>query len=686
MKIRFLRLIGSLSLQSFSLLSLSLLSCVSAAAEEVVASVDTSATPGWVVEQPLPSPATGIEATERIDYLLLDSQYLLKNHDTVRYSRVAAKPNTPAAISEVSEISIEFDPNYQKLTFHGINIVRNGSRIAKLDLAKFKLLQQETELRNSIYSGSWTALYVIDDVRINDIVEYSYSVIGHNPVFGDNYIGTAQLTWPLPIQHRSVRLVTDSGTKLSVRTNRGEATVNHTRTPTEQIYSVLLNNRKMDPEEDRIPVNTYPFDYLQFSEFAAWSDVVNWALPLYSLAANYPELDNHLNERINGLKTLDEKIDASIRFVQDEIRYFGVEFGTNSHKPSQPSDTFSRRYGDCKDKAVLLSYALRRLGLAAHPALVSTDGHDHVATQLPSPLDFNHVIVTYQNAGKIYWVDPTFSEQAGNQRTRSLPPFKKSLVIRKGDKALVDILPSFPSQKDSAVVINEAYSFDNANDAAMSIQVSIDLTGWRADDTRAELRQSTAADFEKSIKDYYQKAFKQTESVSPMTKQDDKAGNRLVLNFSFRAKNPQTDAAARSEYEFYPMIVRDYILRPQVLDRKYSYMPLPSMSIKQITSIQFPAERKIVYLSDEQMSPVNTDFFTLEKSIAKNGQHIGVNLEFISNGKPVEPSNISSYMDSTGFAIENIGIKIWTDKVGTGTTGTKNEQVRSLIEKLKDRK
>ena len=667
-------------------LSFFFLTCTPINADELTPTVSINSTPDWVVVQPLPSNPTGTDEIERIDYLLLDSQYLLKNHDTIRYTRVAAKPITPSAISEVSEISVEFDPNYQKLTFHSIDIIRNGSRIAKLQLSQFKLLQQETELRNSIYSGSWTALYVIDDVRTNDIVEYSYSLAGHNPVFGEKYIGSAQLTWPRPVRQRSVSLVTDATTQLSVRTNRGEAKVKQTRSPTELVYNIVLNNQKMGPMEDRIPANEFPFDYVEYSEFDSWNDVVNWALPLYDLATSYPELDKHLNERTANLKTLDEKIDASIHFVQDEIRYFGVEFGTNSHKPSPPSETFSRRYGDCKDKVVLLSYALRKLGLTAHPALVSTDSHDHIATQLPSPLAFNHVIVTYKHGGKIYWVDPTFSEQAGNQRTRSLPPYKKSLVIRKGDKALTDIIPAFPEQKASTVIINEKYSFMNANDTAMNIDVSIELSGWRADDMRADLRQTSAADFEKGIKDYYQKAFKQTESVAPMTKADDTIGNRLALNFSFRAKKPQTDAAARSEYEFFPMIVRDYILRPQVLDRKHPFVPLPEMTIKQVSTIQFPNDRKIVYLSDQQKVSATGDFFTLNKAVQRDGQNIAIELDLNLNGKYVKPADISTYMDSTSFAIESLGTKIWTDKTGSDASVNKTEQVRSLIEKLRDTK
>ena len=47
--------------------------------------------------------------------------------------------------------------------------------------------------------------------------------------------------------------------------------------------------------------------------------------------------------------------------------------GTNSHQPTPASETLALRYGDCKDKTVLLISLLKALGVEAHPALVNTE-------------------------------------------------------------------------------------------------------------------------------------------------------------------------------------------------------------------------------------------------------------------------------------------------------------------------
>ncbi|MFN4291813.1 MAG: DUF3857 domain-containing transglutaminase family protein [Permianibacter sp.] len=640
--------------------------------------------PPWVL--PTETPVAPAQSEQESDYLLFDSQFMLRQRQTARYFRFLSRPNTPSAISQLAEISIIFDPNYETLVLHEVAIVRNGQRLPRLQPEKVKLIQQETELGRSIYNGSWTALFVTDDLRLGDLLDYSYSIVGHNPVFGDKYIGVTQLTWRLPVQKRSVRLITDPDVKLNIRSQRSTAQLRKTRQDGLNVYSLELSNQKADSPEDRIPQHEMPYDYLEYSEFEDWRDVLAWALPLYDFSDRYRALDELLQTRFDAAKTLEEKVESAIRFVQDDIRYFGIEFGSNSHRPSEPIETFKRRYGDCKDKAALLVYALRNLGIKAHPALVSASSHSHVSARLPSPLAFDHVIVNYTVQGRSYWVDPTYTEQGGNQTYRALPNFKNALLIRKGESGLVDIKPAHAEQIQSSAVIREKLTFPDSDGQAMDIQLEIEVSGWRADELRAELRQSGVVDFEKGIKEYYQKLFRQTDSQAPMSKQDDNARNQLRLNFAFRAKSPHTDAAARAEYEFYASLLRDYILRPSVLDRKYPFMPLPAMHLEHHTEVVFPANRKIIWFSTDRDRKQETAYFSLHKRIQQTDQKLSLSLLMETKGDPITPDAISDYVQLTNTAIESIGMKVWTDRSNAGTSSNKSEQVRSLIENLKSRK
>src|SRR5262249_34189913 len=117
----------------------------------------------------------------------------------------------------------------------------------------------------------------------------------------------------------------------------------------------------------------------------------------------------------------DAQIAAAIRFVQDDVRYLGIEMGRGSHEPRQPHATLVQRYGDCKDKAFLLALLLGRLGVEARPALVNSKLRHRLDEFLPSPFLFDHVITQVVDGKQTYWIDPTIAAQGGTLQTIDTP-------------------------------------------------------------------------------------------------------------------------------------------------------------------------------------------------------------------------------------------------------------------------
>jgi predicted transglutaminase-like cysteine proteinase len=87
-----------------------------------------------------------------------------------------------------------------------------------------------------------------------------------------------------------------------------------------------------------------------------------------------------------------DKVQALARFVQKEVRYVAIEIGIGGYQPHYAGETLSKRYGDCKDKATLLSSMLRELGVDSYYLLINSE-RGVVPPDFPSPLDFNHVIL-----------------------------------------------------------------------------------------------------------------------------------------------------------------------------------------------------------------------------------------------------------------------------------------------------
>jgi len=75
------------------------------------------------------------------------------------------------------------------------------------------------------------------------------------------------------------------------------------------------------------------------------------------------------------------------------VRYVLLAIDDGGYVPAPADTTWSRRFGDCKGKTVLLLALLRELGIDARPALVSVQGGDGLNERLPMVGAFDHVFV-----------------------------------------------------------------------------------------------------------------------------------------------------------------------------------------------------------------------------------------------------------------------------------------------------
>ena len=147
------------------------------------------------------------------------------------------------------------------------------------------------------------------------------------------------------------------------------------------------------PREDPLPAGYDPLPWVQWSEYEKWSEVNQWALTLFTNAQPLsPDLTRQIKEW-RHLPGAEQRVPAVLRFLQDDIRYQGIETGAEAYTPADPSLVFARRFGDCKDKTMLCVVILRALGIEAYPVLVSTDLRQTIQDWQPTSTAFDHAIV-----------------------------------------------------------------------------------------------------------------------------------------------------------------------------------------------------------------------------------------------------------------------------------------------------
>src|SRR5262245_61363803 len=138
--------------------------------------------PAWVVPVSAPDPASKpvTESSGGTDFLLLDLQTNEASTPCEAYTHLAVHILNEQGVEPASQISDDFDPSYQTFIVHDVAIHRDGQRIDRLDLRKWRALHREPRLEYQIYDGRLTALLLLEDVRVGDVVEYSYTVRGEN--------------------------------------------------------------------------------------------------------------------------------------------------------------------------------------------------------------------------------------------------------------------------------------------------------------------------------------------------------------------------------------------------------------------------------------------------------------------------------------------------------------------------
>jgi Domain of Unknown Function with PDB structure (DUF3857)/Transglutaminase-like superfamily len=354
--------------------------------------------------------------TEALVLPLVDTQYLL-GEEPVVYVHRSVKVNDAASLTQAGHVAVVFVPQYHRLRLHAIRVLRGAETFDRTNSSPVRFLQRETGLEQGVYSGEVTASVLVSDLRVGDMLQYEYSMQGQNPVFGGKFVQSAAWDQGYPTARRRIVLNYLVGRHVAWRLiGEGES---RPLVPQESLVGGM--RRLVFEEQAMASVNPEPmtppdyaaYRWMQFSEFQSWAEVVAWADELFQWRG---ELNGELRELVEALKvkvTPEERVVGALEFVQSQIRYFSVSMGESSHRPTQPDLVVECRYGDCKDKSLLLLTVLRALGIEGRPVLLEIGRRNRIDKALPSPLLFNHAIVQVEIGGRAFYLDPTRLGQHG---------------------------------------------------------------------------------------------------------------------------------------------------------------------------------------------------------------------------------------------------------------------------------
>jgi lipoprotein NlpI/transglutaminase-like putative cysteine protease len=481
--------------------------------------------PSWVV----PAAETPNVEVERapMHYRIIDDQTRLTGAVRWSHTHFVRVLDEVGGLGTASQIEIQFDPKFQTLVLHHIFIVRDRKRIDKLDPGRVELLQRETQLERRMYDGRVTASIVLQDIRVGDQIDVDYSVRGDNPVFEGHFVDIA---WAIsdkgPVAQFQYRLLAPAARQIEYRV--GSPSIAVQSKVSAEVRETIFRRTSipqfhMDPGAPYIVVAA---DQIHFSEYQDWSEVRSWAQGLFvEPALDSPSLDETAATIRRVSDDPSERLLAALKFVQKDIRYFGAELGVNTHRPTAPDKVLAQRFGDCKDKVLLLIALLRRLDIPATPVLVSTSMRGRVGELLPSPLAFDHVIVRVDLKGSTYWLDGTRNHQTGTLAHRQSIGMGKGLWLGGGTAALTDLPQPYDELR---MHVEDTIRIERfAEDPQLESRIT--YRGDLAEMVREMLATRPIGDVETQLDQPYLRIYPKIKTASPLQIEDSQDDDALTI-------------------------------------------------------------------------------------------------------------------------------------------------------------
>jgi len=257
------------------------------------------------------------------------------------------------------------------------------------------------------------------------------------------------------------------------------------------------------------------------SNLATWKAIGDW---YYKLAGGRrdpnPEISAKARQLTASADSFDAKVRALATFVQSEVRYVAVEIGVGGYQPHAAAEIYRMRYGDCKDKATLLSSMLKEVGIDSEYVLVDTE-RGVVQPDVPSTL-FNHAILAivlsanapaerYRSvvktaSGKAYLIfDPTDEYTPPGDLRTALQGSYGLLAAASGGELI-----KLPVEAPDTNILDRQGKFTLQADGSLSGSVTERLTGTHASRQRAYLVHENESERAKALDHYLSESVKNT--------------------------------------------------------------------------------------------------------------------------------------------------------------------------------
>jgi hypothetical protein len=354
----------------------------------------SSAAPEWLrtaAKQKLPDYPKDTKAVVLYDEQLIS---VANNGDIEKTFRWACKILRPEGRSdECGYAAFQFDDQTKINSLHAWTILSSGQEMEVKESD-----ESETSTSNfATYSDRRTKVLRFPEANVGNVVGYEYTQKQRPFVFEDDWI----IQKSIPVQLARLSLTMPPGWEFTTfwanysEQNPVSASASQTIWEVHDVPAIE-DEPAMPPLlaiAARMGLKYFPADpNLRSKSTGSWDDIATWyttltadsRVPSLAIKQKVSELTDKVTDPLDQMKLL-----AS--YTQRSIRYVAIEIGIGGLKPHPAADVFAHQYGDCKDKATLLSAMLKQIGIDSYYVPIYTE-RGIVNPKFPS-IWFNHVIL-----------------------------------------------------------------------------------------------------------------------------------------------------------------------------------------------------------------------------------------------------------------------------------------------------
>lgn len=605
--------------------------------------------PAWAepvkVEKPTSVPEGQVEGGSY--YLLVDETSRVQPRETFHHSALLIL--NEAGVQSDSEIAISVSPSYESLKLHRADVLRDGVWTSRLKPDLVSVLHRENEMEDYMVNGGVTVVIRLKDVRVGDVLRFSYTKSGEHPAFRGVFYRSFLLGYSGPVAKIRQRVILSPKLPIFSRSHGGASEP----TRKQGIWEWEVENAPAVIAENNIPRSEVIYPFAEVGSMSEWSEVVEWALPLYvSREALGPELEAEI-ARLRTLPTAEEKTAAALRVVQDQIRYMAVATGVHSHQPRLPREVFSNKLGDCKEKVLLLASMLRSLEITCYPVLVSSAWGSGVAALLPSANAFDHVILEVQINGESYFLDPTRTCQRGPLRKIFISHFGYGLRLAEGETNLIPVEPRAVAYGTSKVT-SDFVCGDLLNTKPTTLTVTTKATGSVAEFLRAAATSTSLRALTDRYLSFYTADYPSIQSAHLVSFQDDEATNtvRVVESYTIpQFWNQRTTNSAVFNGQVTLTDISNRMQRPGKTQRQWDVALERGLDIHAITTLKLPKD----WSQNHEKKALTNAWFDLQYSSTTQGNMMMLEAKYRTLSPRVLASDVADYSEQVQSGLDLLG-------------------------------